>query len=1561
MWGQTMKNTKTKIDFVTQYLTNYRIRIQVKNKNGLFDDAKLFECFAQKVCNLWFHQPFSNLNDKKPNFPYFDLLSQDKQIYVQVSTVQNIKDKIESTLSKIIANPKTEFTSVTEVKFFLLTGPGADALPDLQVGRITFSKDEDLITLDDVLAKMEKDSDFLDALYKIAYEDEKSIGSLISAIENAENYSEASLNLINDKIGGTYSIDRTSEVEKIRDDPHPFIFVTGEAGSGKSVVCKKLAESYDHKLFVRSERLASSSVLKDVWGLDILEFLRFLGDEKYLFFIDALEFVSDNNEKIRLLSSLFLAAQNHPNVKIVCSCRTWDAPSFYYLINYYKINLHEISPLSKKEILQIQEHFPQLKDANLDSPFFSYPFYLNLVIENTDVASSQTELGLRQAIWKKAVCLEGRSLPVPSQEIESVINKIALERANNFSLGVDPGHYDEKVINALVSNGVLLKDASTGFVRLRYDIFEDLCFENLIDKAFLNCRGNYEEFFTYLNGLSRMGYRRYQIWVSNKLLFRDEKEKFLYEIIFNRGSNTKWPVETMKGVCASKYSSPFFQEYQEEIGKAQMFILMAWVCNRFSFELRNVDLQSARCDLIPVGEGRSWLIRIAYSSHLYLDESSGIFDQIIRLILDYSEQFGRDKETDQTCFEILKTRIEGLLSSKHDFSEDYLMTLLALLYRFSAEDKTWLRDFFLSAQKHYLDNDSYAWFYEKVIENALSSENAELVRFHTDLLFDLAETFYTKEPKVKDAFSYSIYGGSSLKDFGLTRQAEEYDQDIQRGYSRSFFVLAIKDHFWESLTWAISFLNKAALSFFQDKQNQRFILHFWSAGKEKTYFGNGDFWQFLARERSLPFLLSDLIYLLGIKAETILVSLPAKDRPDFLLKIRDLIYEKTNNIAPLWLVAMLGMKYPNIIPGYCSDLLSSFSLIYLDVYRALISRPNENVQLLENEIYALMGMPPMKKRYDPLPLPDMDLRAYLINLSLFKPSLLAESPQEIYHYLVERSIKEGMDKELDLFLKSLNPEGYSFKVLPDGKGILVETKEGEMPQDPPKETPEDVDGSKLNQIINQFLTKEKASTASTEQVKKLVAEILATMTKATLPSHQKYAVFFMAYALTKDDLDLETRNQYCAYFIENFQKKMRGEVFVFDLGYSVAFFQQIDQPIHEDLKKGLKEILYNSCLTSDYQSPSFEIAKYSFLYLRRNKKLARNILNTAIAMSLLAKETSSALDSFPQDRIRFSTPEQGRAYDERIAFRKKRAEEIKQEFLFSNVAIDVQSLDYSKCDLNLLGPSIFVASEALESSEFLSYFKCLYPLIVQGILTGKPDDEKGISFSCGHQISECVQRLVLLEPDNQALIEIIFASIPKGYSRRTSEFYMDCFSSLASEFFDSYNDAPRRSKCKRVINLIENKLGMAGDYRGTFERIVLLNVGSHLSLDSWKNCESSFNYRDKQFLFKLFATYGADHLVDVLTTIHFFHCDLLLPEVISPVTKLLSKCPNDWLTKQDGNEVSRYILHEILLTCYLRYCDKIRADVHLTDSFEAFLRCLERFGVKEAFVIADEFDSHWNS
>ena len=293
-----MLKSKERIAFIEEYISAYKERIQLANSCGLYDSAKLFENFARELCGLWFKQNFINLNNEVENFPYVDLLSNDRLIYVQVSTVKNVPTKIKNTLTKLKESKDSRFKDINNVVFFVLSNDSIDDVVDYtgddQIGAISFTKKDNLITTADILRKSVDDLDFQNNLYRILKQDVDCVQNDFEKIKNAINASKVvGLKHIDELINDEYYIDRSEILSRIKQCEKRFICIQGGPGTGKTVLCKKLVENEECVLFVRAEKIIQANKLFDIWGVDIEKVLQFWKDKKLTIFIDALEFIAD--------------------------------------------------------------------------------------------------------------------------------------------------------------------------------------------------------------------------------------------------------------------------------------------------------------------------------------------------------------------------------------------------------------------------------------------------------------------------------------------------------------------------------------------------------------------------------------------------------------------------------------------------------------------------------------------------------------------------------------------------------------------------------------------------------------------------------------------------------------------------------------------------------------------------------------------------------------------------------------------------------------------------------------------------------------------------------------------------------------------------------------------------------------------------------------------------------------------------------------------------------------------------------------------------------------------
>lgn len=148
---------------------------------------------------------------------------------------------------------------------------------------------------------------------------------------------------------------------------------------------------------------------------------------------------------------------------------------------------------------------------------------------------------------------------------------------------------------------------------------QDICFEHYFDKAFDLCKGKYKTFYDEIENLGRCVYRRYQIWISNKMFIQVNRDKFLYSLTFSDEIPQSWKRQTEIGIVKSRFCDNYFEEQGSEILEQGMLFDFVKNINLFAFEgeLLHIRQESPQMKLSPIGNGRPCIIRLLKNEEIY--------------------------------------------------------------------------------------------------------------------------------------------------------------------------------------------------------------------------------------------------------------------------------------------------------------------------------------------------------------------------------------------------------------------------------------------------------------------------------------------------------------------------------------------------------------------------------------------------------------------------------------------------------------------------------------------------------------------------------------------------------------------------------------------------------------------------------------------------------------------------------------------------------------------------------------------------------------------------------
>ena len=793
-----MLNSNERMDFIIEYMSSYDEKIKMANKNGLFDAAKMFELFAIEVCNVWFGQKFSNLNDETATYPYVDLISENRELLVQVSTVQDVPTKIKTTLEKIRDSKDKKCSDLKNIVFFVLSNNSIDKVReysgDNQIGSISFTIKDNLITTNDIITKAQNDLNFQKKLYKVLKDEYENFNINIRKFKGALELSNSGLKNIEGLINGEYEIDRNEFLEKITKDNERYISIQGGAGSGKTVLCKKYVENEKLVLYARAERFLEENHIDDIWGCCIQDVLECINGKKLIFFIDALEFIADCAEtKFELLQYLYDMAAEYQNVYIVTSCRTSDKNAFIKLETNFSIKIYEVGDITEDELALLMKQYPiihKMYKTNSYVDLLKSPFYINLIVSNSmDIDNIGDENSLREYIWKNIICLEEKSrmYGILSNKVIETVEKIVFERARKFMLGIHKDDIDRDIMHALLSEGVIAQQGD--YIRLKYDIFEDICFGHYFDKAFDLCKGKYKIFYDEIENLGRCVYRRYQIWISNKMFIQVNRDKFLYSLTFSDEIPQSWKRQTEIGIVKSRFCDNYFEEQGSEILEQGMLFDFVKNINLFAFEgeLLHIRQESPQMKLSPIGNGRPCIIRLLKNEEIYKKNIIGR-DDIVKLCLDYAKQEDKVAVIASDACAMMEYYVEYSLqeSEQENYYKiiDEISSCLEALYRMADNSEEWLKKFFNTLINNYINGNRKSMRKsEDIMEWTLKNAYPALVTGLASELCSIADILWLRG-KV-DAEEFDFYRVDRLSkgfEYGLSEKAEYYKEQCTRMY-----------------------------------------------------------------------------------------------------------------------------------------------------------------------------------------------------------------------------------------------------------------------------------------------------------------------------------------------------------------------------------------------------------------------------------------------------------------------------------------------------------------------------------------------------------------------------------------------------------------------------------------------------------------------------------------------------------------------------------------------------------------------------------------------------------
>lgn len=1572
-----MMYSAERMKFIIEYISAYKQKIEMSNQNGLLDSAKMFELFAEEICKLYYGMDFHNLNDSTCNFPYFDLISEDKRILVQVSTVIDVHQKIKSTLENIKDDKKNKFKNIRTVYFFVLHNDSVKNIKDYdgenQIGNISFTKKKNLITTEDIINKAQNDLTFQEQLYNIIKNEFDNYNKWSRKLENAlDNSKSIGISNIETKINDEYEIDRQELIKKMKKDNAKFISVQGREGVGKTVICKKFIENENMVLYARAERFLEESHLEEIWDLDIKKILECLNGKKIVFFIDALEFIADASKtKLDLLESLYNVVQKYENAHIITSCRTSDKNAFIKIESKYNIVTYDVNEISETELNLLKNQYPIIKEMSenkIYADLLRTPFYINIIIKDSIDMEQITDINkFREYIWNNRICLKDKQTKynVKIKDVENAVNKIAFERARKFTLGINENDIDKNILYALTTEGIITSNSEG--IRLKYDVYEDICFENYFDSKYFECKGKYELFYKNIEKIGRCVYRRYQIWISNKLLAKENRDKFIYNLIFDNEISEEWKKQTEIGIVKSNYSNSFFEENEIEILEKGLLIEFIDIINLYSYDTKIINYEDF-CDLqlIPTGVGRDNVINIIEKNNIYC---KNLIDKnkIVKLCLDYTNQRKQKDEILKKICIIMQYYIDESFKKISFNFLDEINKCLIVTFKLSNYCKEWLNTFFDKIIECYNGADtSKKRMAKKIAEFIIKNSWPKLTINLPEKLCNMASMIW-KEENENDRF-YNIENNP----YGLR---DDYDYLYPNVKNNIFLWNIFRNNFWKGLNWAIEFVNECVEKYAQNypENIMKINLIFIDENNiQREYYGNPNMWMGCTEDHHVHNLLSDIVY--NIKEAMINYidkNIYDKDIFKFLEYIRTKIYKESNNIILLTIIENIGMHYQKEFPGYALDLISSIDIVEWDIFRYSRYLSNPQLEMLKKQIFQKVGIPGIKNRYSKDSKCNISIQQYAQNIQINADSKIIEKCYNILDYLY--SVVNNDEENASKYLQIQKMDFRNAKVTQlDNNIISIEANvTGEAKKVVERHEENKLISDDLILKLNQCSVDLKEEKDCSQLLVNLIDEFITIKNNNDIQAIglEKIIIGMISVILKKDNVSTEKKNEYCNYWIEGIEQIFKNNTFQFEPTLVPKLIEQLYSDISIKTKNKIKLIVLDIINTNGDDGIINSIQEEIIKYLQKDKKLSSVLFNTIIELSkdemehqkfnaLYIKHKDNDFKFVPNKIPRLKGVDR-QSNQEKVKKYISRRNYIIEKYLYSMEELNIAEFNINDYDLKNLC-HIANCGKNFDDNLFCKIIKEIIKLIIS-IKNDDSNEYKNniLDVYQEYEIIRLFEReLEYIDKGYEKTIDLLFDDCDfSEFKKEAIEFYLEILNCFIALYFDSYKDKNMRAIIERKIKYIESKIeSIKCEY--VKQKLCKCLYLSPRKYEKWNPSEikTEYEYKDKKFLNEQLCRYGKYDIKNSMRTIYLLKIDELLPEILISLKEILTHSKEILERNFEGD--TKIIIDRIVTNAFMNFSDDIKKDSDLIDAYESILKILIELNYEKAGVILDEFRIH---
>ena len=411
------------------------------------------------------------------------------------------------------------------------------------------------------------------------------------------------------RIGGCVSLPRGEVVSAVFDAlaANDAVVVTGEAGSGKSVVTSKVfvaAAAGSLGLAFRAETLAEAHLAASLHGLggNLRHAVRLfaLHPRKVLWVESAERLLEKDAGQREAFSDLLRIFTQANGWKVLITCRDYSVETFRSVFLEragVRSEVVSVPRLTDEELDDALRQLPRLA-APLAIPAIRHiarnPFYLDLAARMTwlpDVPPPANVRAFRDKAWREVVCREDEAADGLPLERDRAMVDVALRRARALTPYVSAEDLPARALQRLQRDSLLVHDASdhTRFAPA-HDVYEDWALLQWLQRLHDDERAMSAAFFNRVETHPAMR-RAFRRWLTEMLECETaEADRRVAEILGDAHIAQHWKDDALVAVLQSSEASAFLSRSGAQL-----------LANDAALLSRAVHLLRVACKKVPLG------------------------------------------------------------------------------------------------------------------------------------------------------------------------------------------------------------------------------------------------------------------------------------------------------------------------------------------------------------------------------------------------------------------------------------------------------------------------------------------------------------------------------------------------------------------------------------------------------------------------------------------------------------------------------------------------------------------------------------------------------------------------------------------------------------------------------------------------------------------------------------------------------------------------------------------------------------------------------------------------